>query len=74
MPHSPGVLHFAVVLVNSVVNLPDKRGEFFFWRGGRWGVFKFQRDCNQSCSSKMFLGEELLTSIHQKIYLPIPVA
>ena len=36
MPHSPGVLDFAFVLVNSVVNLPDKWGQlsFFFWGGG----------------------------------------
>lgn len=37
MPHSPGVLDFAFVLVNSVVNLPDKWGQLsFFGGGGGW--------------------------------------
>ena len=37
MPHSPGVLDFAFVLVNSVVNLPDKWGQLsFFLGGGGW--------------------------------------
>ena len=31
VPHSPGVLDFAFVLVNSVVNLPDKWGELSFY-------------------------------------------
>ena len=34
MPHSPGVLDFAFVLVNSVVNLPDKWGQLSFFLGG----------------------------------------
>ena len=37
VPHSPGVLDFAFVLVNSVVNLPDKWGELSFLRGGGGG-------------------------------------
>ena len=36
MPHSPGVLDFAFVLVNSVVNLPDKWGQLSFFGGGGW--------------------------------------
>ena len=59
VPHSPGVLDFAFVLVNSVVNLPDKWGELSFLRGGGGsvggvGVFKLQKNCNQSCFSKFF--------------------
>ena len=38
MPHSPGVLDFAFVLVNSVVNLPDKWGQLSFLGGGGGGV------------------------------------
>ena len=60
VPHSPGVLDFAFVLVNSVVNLPDKWGELSFLRGGGSvggvGVFKLQKNCNQSCFSKFFGG------------------
>ena len=60
VPHSPGVLDFAFVLVNSVVNLPDKWGELSFLRGGGGvggvGVFKLQKNCNQSCVSKIFWG------------------
>ena len=41
MPYNPGVLDFAFVLVNSVVNLPDKWGQLSFFGGGggwcRWG-------------------------------------
>ena len=36
MPYSPGVLDFAFVLVNSVVNLPDKWGQLSFFGGGGW--------------------------------------
>ena len=38
MPYSPGVLDFAFVLVNSVVNLPDKWGQLSFFLGGGGGV------------------------------------
>ena len=41
---SPGLVDFAVGLVNSVLNLPD--GQVIFW-----GEFKLQKKCNQSCSS-----------------------
>ena len=61
VPHGPGVLDFAFVLVNSVVNLTDKWGELSFLRGGGGvgggGVFKLQKNCNQSCLSKIFFGE-----------------
>ena len=48
VPHSPGVLDFAFVLVNSVVNLPDKWGELSFLRGGGgvwvgWGYSNCRR-------------------------------
>ena len=58
VPNSPGLLDFAVVLVNSVVNLPDKWGELSFLREGVGGVgvFKLQKNCNQSCLSNFCGG------------------
>ena len=58
VPNSPGLLDFAVVLVNSVVNLPDKWGELSFLREGVGGVgvFKLQKNCNQSCLSNFAGG------------------
>ena len=46
---SPGLVDFAVGLVNSVLNLPDWQVRFF-------GEFKLQKNCNQSFSSKKFFG------------------
>ena len=39
---SPGVVDFALRLVNTVLNLPDGQVNFF-------GKFKSQKDGNQSC-------------------------
>ena len=44
---SPGLIDFAVGLVNSILNLPD--GRVFFS-----GEFKLPKNCNQSCSSNFF--------------------
>ena len=45
----PGVVDFAVKLLNSVLTsiLCDRQVMF-------WGEFKLQKNCNQSCSSKFF--------------------
>ena len=44
---SPGLVDFAIGLVNSVLNLPEGQVSFF-------GKFKLQKNCNQCCSSKNF--------------------
>ena len=49
VPDSPGLVDFAFGLVNSVLNLPDGQVNFL-------GKFKLQKDGNQSCSQKGFLG------------------
>ena len=49
MSDSPGLVDFAIGLVNSVINLPDGQ-VLFFWE------FKLQKDCYQSCQSKRVLG------------------
>ena len=41
---SPRQVDFAIGLVNSVLNLPD-------WQVKLFGVFKLQKNCNESCSS-----------------------
>ena len=41
-----GLVDFAIGLVNSVVSL----------HGAYLGEFKLQKNCNQSCSSKVFEG------------------
>ena len=46
--HSPGLVDFATVLVNSVPNFSDGLVKFF-------GEF-IQKNCNQYCSSKTFFG------------------
>ena len=46
---SLGLVDFAIGLVNPVVNLPEGQVKFF-------GKFKLQKNCNQCCSSKIFLG------------------
>ena len=61
VPHSPGVLDFAFVLVNSVVNLPDKWGELTFLRGGGggwvgWGYSNCRRTVINPAYQKFFGG------------------
>ena len=46
---SLGLVDFAIWLVNSVLNLPEKQVKFF-------KKFKLQKNCNQCCLSKKFLG------------------
>ena len=47
--HSPGLVDFATVLVNSVLNFSDGLVKSF-------GEFILQKNCNQYCSSKTFFG------------------
>ena len=49
MYNSAGLLDFAILLVNSVVNLPDGQVNFL-------GEFKLQKNCTQSCKSKTNFG------------------
>ena len=60
VPYSPGVLDFAFVLVNSVVNLPDKWGELSFLRGGGvwvgWGYSNCRRTVINPAYQKFFGG------------------
>ena len=44
---SLGLVDFAIWLVNSVLNLPEEQVKFF-------KKFKLQKNCNQSCLSKIF--------------------
>ena len=46
MSGSPWLVDFAIRLVNPVLNLPER----FF------GKFRLQKNCNQCCSAKKFLG------------------
>ena len=46
---SLGLVDFAIGSVNSVFNLPNRQVKFF-------GVFKLQKNCNQSCSSWCMLA------------------
>ena len=62
MPHSPGVLDFAFVLVNSVVNLPDKWGQLSFFLGGGvvWvgsGYSNYRRTVMNPAYQRFFGGE-----------------
>ena len=54
MSDSPGLVDFAVGLVNSVLNLPEGQVRFF-------GEFKLQKSYNQSCSSKIFFRQVEMT-------------
>ena len=47
--NSPGLVDFAIGLMNSVLNSPKGQVKFF-------GKFKFQENCNQCCLSNNFLG------------------
>ena len=46
---SPGLVDFAIGLVNSVINLPDGQVNFF-------EEFKLQKNCELSLLIKTFLG------------------
>ena len=47
--NSLGLVDFAIRLVNPILNLPEGQVKFS-------GKFRLQKNCNQCCSSKMFLG------------------
>ena len=49
MSDSPGLVGFAIGLVNSVINLPDRQVEFF-------EESKLQRNCEINLLIKTFLG------------------
>ena len=49
MSDSPGLVDFAIGLVNSVINLPDGQVNFF-------EEFKLQKNCELNLLVKMFLG------------------
>ena len=49
MADSPGLVDFAIRLVNSVLNLPDGQVKFF-------EESKLQRNCEINLLSKTFLG------------------
>ena len=49
MSDSPGLVDFAVGLVNSVINLPDGQVKFF-------EEFKLQNDCEINLLIETFLG------------------
>ena len=49
MSDSPGLVDFAIKLVNSVINLPDGQVNFF-------EEFKLQKNCEINLLVKMFLG------------------
>ena len=46
---SPGLVDFAIGLVNSVINLPDRQVKFF-------EEFKLQKNCEINVLIKTFLG------------------
>ena len=54
MSDGSGLVDFAIRLVNSVLNLPNRQVKFF-------GEFKLQKNCNQSCSSKSIFGQDKMT-------------
>ena len=49
MSNSPGLVDFAIGLVNSVINLPDGQVNFF-------EEFKLQKNCELNLLIKMFFG------------------
>ena len=49
MSDSPGLVNFAIRLVNSVINLPD--GQMMFFE-----EFKLQKNCEINVLMKTFLG------------------
>ena len=61
---SLGLMDFAIGLVNSVRNLPNRRVTFL-------GEFKLQKNCNQSCSSYFFrLVEMTFGQVNTRHSLP----
>ena len=61
----PGLVDFAIGLVNSVLHLPNRQVKYF-------GEFKLLKNCNQSCSSKNIFGQDKMTLklVHPSYSLP----
>ena len=63
MSDSPGLVDFAIGLVNPVFNLPEGQVEFF-------GKFKLQKNCNQCCSSNFWGSYKTLGLVGTSNNLP----
>ena len=63
--HSPGLVDFAIGLVNSVINLPDGQVNFF-------EEFKLQKNCEINLLIKTFLGlvEMMFEPVNVSFSLP----
>ena len=66
MSDSPGLVDFAIGLVNSVINLPDRQVNFFE------EIFKLQKNCEINLLIKTFLGlvEMILGLVNVSFSLP----
>ena len=65
LPNSPGLVDFAIGLVNSVINLSDGKVKFF-------EEFKLQKNCEINLLIKTFLGlvEILFGLVNVSLSLP----
>ena len=65
LPNSPGLVDFAIGLVNSVINLSDGQVKFF-------EEFKLQKNCEINLLIKTFLGlaEILFGLVNVSLGLP----
>ena len=74
VPHSPGVLDFAFVLVNSVVNLPDKWGElsFYAYQNFFWGGVTYTKPPKRHLQNFPTLKNSRLTKFKPKKSLDHP--
>ena len=65
MSDSPGLVDFAIRLVNSVINLPDGQVNFF-------EEFKLQKNCEINLLVKTFLGlvEMIFGLVNDSFHLP----
>ena len=65
LSHIPRPMDFAINLVNSNLNLLHRQVKFL-------GEFKLQKNCNQSCSSKIYWGQVKMTRglVHASYRLP----
>ena len=65
LPNSPGLVDFAIGLVNSVINLSDGKVKFF-------EEFKLQKNCEINLLIKTFLGlaEILFGVVNVSLSLP----
>ena len=65
MSDSPGLVNFAIGLVNSVINLPDGQMKVF-------GEFKLRKNCEINVLIKAFLGlvEMMFGLVYASFSLP----